>query len=75
MAMNEFQKIFRDTMYKITDNIQFINAEYLFARTDEVRQEIINGINNNILKSEDDVSELTKKMSPCYDILKAKGLI
>ena len=43
-----------------------IYAEYLFARTDEVRQEIIDGINNGTITSIDDVDDITDKMSPVY---------
>lgn len=66
MSMTEFQILFRDTMYKITDDLMDINAEYLFARTDEIRLEIINGINTGTIKNLDDVDRITKKQSPVY---------
>ena len=51
----------------ITDDIDEIYAEYLFARTDEVRQQIIDGINDGSITSIDDVDDITDKMSPVYN--------
>lgn len=59
-------KPFETALLKITDDIDDIYAEYLFARTDEVRQEIIDGIENGTITSMDDVDEITDKMSPVY---------
>lgn len=59
-------KPFEDAMKKIIDDDEEIKAEYLFARTDEVRQEIIDGINNGTITSIDDVDDITDKMSPVY---------
>lgn len=66
---NEFILKFKEAMLKITNDKQFIKSEYLFARTDEVRQEIIDGINEGILKNEEDISLWTLKMSPVYHLL------
>ncbi len=66
MAMTDFQILFRDTMYKITDDIMEINADYLEARTDEVRQKIIDGINSGELKSGDDVAKLNFQYCPAH---------
>lgn len=72
MALTEFQKEFRNTLLKISDDTDFSYAHYLSARTDEVRQEIIDGINDGTIKTEDDVAEITKKMSPVYHLIKDK---
>ncbi len=66
MPMTDFQILFRDTLYKITDDIREINAEYLFARTDEVRQKIIDGVNSGKLKTMDDVADLTFEYCPAH---------
>ena len=66
MALTEFEQLFKKMMLKITDDIDEIYAEYLFARTDEVRQEIIDGINNGTITSIDDVDDITDRMSPVY---------
>lgn len=59
-------KPFEDVLLKITDDLLVIKALYLQARKDEVRQEVIDGINAGILKSSDDVAQITKKQSPVY---------
>ena len=59
-------KPFEDAMKKITDDDDEIKAEYLFARTKEVRQQIIDGINDGSISSIDDVDDITDKMSPVY---------
>ena len=64
MPLTEFQQTFKNTLLRITDDIDEIYTEYQFARTDEVRQEIIDGINNGAIKTIDDVDEITDKMSP-----------
>ena len=51
---------------KITDDLFFIKAHYLAARTDETRQKIIDGINLGIIKTKDDIRNITMKMSPTY---------
>lgn len=66
MALTEFEQKFKKALLSITDDIDEIYAEYLFARTDEVRQQIIDGINNGSITSIDDVDEITDKMSPVY---------
>lgn len=72
MALTEFQKEFRNTLLKISNDTDFSYAHYIAAETDKVRQEIIDGINNGILKTEDDVAEVTKKLSPVYHLIKDK---
>ena len=67
MALTEFEQLFKNTMLKITDDIDEIYAEYLFARTDNIRQQIIDGINNGSITSIDDVDDITDKMSPVYN--------
>lgn len=59
-------KPFEDALLNITDDKDEIKAEYLFARTDEVRQKIINGIAEGTIKTIDDIDEITDKMSPAY---------
>lgn len=60
-------KPFEDALLTITDDKDEIKAEYIFARTDEVRQEIIDGIKNGSITSIDDVDDITDKMSPAYN--------
>ena len=67
MALTEFEQLFKNSMLKITDDIDDIYAEYLFARTDKVRQEIIDGINDGSITTIDEVDEITDKMSPIYN--------
>lgn len=67
MPLTEFQQEFKNTLLTITDDIDEIYAEYKFARTDEVRQEIIDGIKNGSITSIDDVDDITDKMSPAYN--------
>ncbi len=67
MPLTEFQQEFKNTLLTITDDIDEIYAEYQFARTDEVRQEIIDGIKNGSITSIDDVDDITDKMSPAYN--------
>jgi len=69
VALTEFEQKFKNAMLNITDDINDIYAEYLFARKDEVRQEIIDGINNGTITTMDDVNEITDKMSPVYKYL------
>lgn len=59
-------KPFEDALLDITNDKDEIKAEYLFARTDEVRQEIIDGIKNGSIKTMDDVGDITIKMSATY---------
>lgn len=66
---NEFILKFKETMLKVTNDLPRIKATYLFARTDEVRQEIIDGINSGLFKSDDDCLKHTQKMSPVYHLL------
>ena len=66
MALTVFQQKFKNALLNITDNIDDIYAEYLFARVDEVRQEIIDGINNGTIQTIDDVDEITMQMTPMY---------
>lgn len=64
--LTEFEQLFKNTLLTITDDIDEIYAEYLFARTDKVRQEIINGIKAGVIKNMDDVGEITCKMTPAF---------
>ena len=57
---------FKQSLMKITDDLFFIKAHYLAARTDETRQRIIDGINLGIIKTKDDIRNITMKMSPTY---------
>ena len=69
MALTDFQIKFRMALLKITDDIQYIYGLYLQARTDEVRQQIIDGINNGTIKTEDDVFAITIKQAKGYQLL------
>lgn len=75
MALTEFQQEFKTALLNITDNIDFIYAHYLAARKDEVRQEIIDGINNGIIKTKNDVRVITIKQAPTYDYMVANDLL
>lgn len=57
-------KPFEDALLNITDDKDEIKAEYIFARTDEIRQKIISGIKDGSITSVDDVDEITDTMSP-----------
>lgn len=59
-------KPFETSVMKITEDFDFIKAHYLAARTDNVRQQIIDGIKNGSIKTKDDIREITKKLSPAY---------
>ena len=69
MALTDFQKIFRKALLQITDDIEFIYIEYLSSRTDEIRQEIIDGINNGTIKTKNDVRAITIKQAKGYQYL------
>ena len=62
----EVLREYKKSLYKITDDILSVKASYLQARVDEVRQEIIDGINNGTIQTIDDVDEITMQMSPMY---------
>ena len=57
---------FYDRVAQINDNYEFIKAHYLFARKDNVREEIINGIVNGTITKENDIRKITIKQSPVY---------
>ena len=60
-----FEK-FREVVSKVIDDFDDIKAEFLFARTDEVRQQIIDGINDGSINNEDDINEITIQQSPVW---------
>ena len=60
---------YKKSVYTITDDILFMKASYLQARKDVVRQEIIDGINNGIIKSKDDIDAITIKQAKGYQWL------
>lgn len=66
MALTEFQKEFRTALLKISDDMKFIYANYLLADKDDVRQQIIVGINNGSITTKDDVRRITIKQSRGY---------
>ena len=66
MALTEFQQEFRTALLKISDDIKFIYANYLMADKDEIRQEIIDGINNGTITTKSDVRKITIKQSRGY---------
>lgn len=75
MTLTAFQQEFKDTLLKITDDKEYIYGFYLQARTDEIRQQIIDGIKNGTIKTEDDILAITITMSPGYEYLKEQGII
>jgi hypothetical protein len=66
MALTKFEQLFKNTLLKITDNIDEIYAQYLCARTDNIRQKIIDLVRNGKIKNMDEVAEITFKLSPAY---------
>ena len=63
---SEFILNFKQSLMKITDDLFFIKAHYLAARTDETRQKIIDGINDGTINTQNDIRNITMKMSPVY---------
>lgn len=66
MALTEFEQLFKNTLLTLTDDIDEIYAQYLCARTDTVRRQIIDAIKNGKLKNIDDVADVTYKLSPAF---------
>jgi len=60
---------FKKALNKITSEKDFIKTHYLTARNNEVRQQIIDGINNGFIKNKDDIRKITIKMSPIYHLI------
>lgn len=65
----EILKQYEEAIHRITDDFSFFKASYLQARKDEVRQEIIDGINNGTIKSKNDVRTITIKQAKGYQYL------
>ena len=59
-------KPFETAVMTITEDFDFIKAHYLAARSDKIRQTIINGIKEGLIKTKDDIRDITKKLSPAY---------
>lgn len=66
---------YKKSVHTITDDILFMKASYLQARKDDVRQEIIDGINNGILKTKNDVRAITIKQAPTYQYMVENNLL
>ena len=66
---------YKKSIHTITDDILFMKASYLQARKDEVRQEIINGINRGAIKTKNDIRAITIKQSPIYNYLVENDLL
>ena len=66
---------YKKSIHTITDDILFMKASYLQARKDEVRQEIINGINSGAIKTKNDIRAITIKQSPIYNYLVENDLL
>ena len=60
------KKQFYEYVSKIDNSEDFIKAHYLFARHDEVRNEIIDGIKNGVIIKKNDIRKITIKQSPGY---------
>ena len=72
------KKILQDyekAVHSITDDFYFFKASYLQARKDEVRQEIIDGINNGTITTKNDVRAITIKQAPTYEYMKENDLL
>lgn len=57
---------FRKVASKVFNEFNDIKASYLFARTDEVRKQIIDGINDGSIKDAEAVKEITIQQSPVW---------
>jgi uncharacterized radical SAM superfamily protein len=57
---------FYELVSQINDSEEFIKANYLFARHDNVREEIIKGIKDGDIQKEKDIIKITIKQSPTY---------
>lgn len=66
MALTEFEQLFKKTLLTLTNDIDEIYAQYLCARNDKIRQQIIDLVQKGKLKSMDDVADITYKLSPAY---------
>ena len=66
---------YNKAIHKITEDLTFLKATYLQARTDNIRQKIIDGINNGTIKTESDVLNITITMAPGYEYIKEQELI
>lgn len=66
------KQVLRDyekAIHSLTEDFNFFKASYLQARKDEVRQEIIDGINNGTITSKNDVRAITIKQAKGYQWL------
>ena len=72
---NQILSEYKNAIHKITDNLEFLKASYLQARKDEVRQEIIDGINNGTIKTKNDVRAITIKQAPTYNYMIENDLL
>ena len=66
---------YKEAIHKITDDLEFLKASYLQARKDDVRQEIIDGINNGTIQTIDDIQEITIKQAPTYQYMLENDLL
>lgn len=66
---------YKEAIHKITDNLEFLKASYLQARKDEVRQKIIDGINNGTIKTKNDIRAITIKQAPTYQYMSENDLL
>lgn len=64
--LTEFEQIFKKTLLTLTNDTSEIYAQYLCARNDKVRQQIIDLVQQGKIKNMDDVAEVTYKLSPAY---------
>lgn len=69
--LNQYEK----AIYTLTDDFLFFKASYLQARKDDVRQEIIDGINNGAIKTKNDVRAITIKQAPTYNYMVENDLL
>lgn len=71
----EILREYKKSVHTITEDILFMKASYLQARKDDVRQEIIDGINNGTLKTKNDVRAITIKQAPTYNYMVENDLL
>ena len=66
---------YEEAIHTLTDDFSFFKASYLQARKDDVRQGIIDGINNGTIKTKDDVRAITIKQAPTYNYMLENNLL
>lgn len=63
MALTDFEKSYKNTLLKLTDDIDEIYSTYVCLQTDKIRQKVIDGINNDSISSLDDIDDIILEIS------------